>query len=207
MAYAIAIMLIALALLPKTVALLLTIPRPVMGAILMIVMGLLFMEGFRTVLQDGLNQQKVLIVGLSLSIGIGLQTHNILAASLGSPWGVAFGNSVVVSILVAVLISVALELTGSRRRRLEAELDISALPGVDEFLRGLGSGMRWSEASIQRLCSAGEETLSSMLELREDYEGDKPPRLVVIARPAAGTVEMEFLAVFRKRTSKTASHT
>ena len=28
------------------------------------------------------------------------------------------------------------------------------------------------------------------------HEDDKPPRLVVIARLAAGTVEMEFLAVF-----------
>ena len=195
-AYVIGIMLIALALLPKVVAVLLTIPRPVTGAILMIVMALLFMEGVRTILQDGLNQQKVLIVGLSLSIAIGLQTQNILAAAFGNPWGVAFGNSVVVGILVAVLISVALEMTGSRRRRMEAELDISTLPGVVEFLRGLGSGIGWSESSIDRLCSAGEETLSSMLELREDYEGDSPPRLVIIARPAAGAVEMEFLAVF-----------
>ena len=100
------------------------------------------------------------------------------------------------SILVAVMISVVLEATSSRRRRMEAELDISALPGVNEFLRGLGSEMRWSEVSIQRLCSAGEETLSSMLELREDYERDKPPRLVINARPSPGTVEMEFLAVF-----------
>ena len=195
-AYAIGVMLILLALLPKVVALILTIPRPVTGAILMIVMGLLFMEGMRTVLQDGLNQQKVLIVGISLSIGIGLQTHNILAAALGSPWGVAFGNSVIVGILAAVLISVILEVTGSRRRRMETELDISALPGVNDFLRDLAAGVGWDRPSTERLCSAGEETLSSMLELREDYEGDKPPRLVIIARPAAGTVEMEFLAVF-----------
>ena len=195
-AYAIGAMLILLALLPKVVALILTIPRPVTGAILMIVMGLLFMEGMRTVLQDGLNQQKALIVGISLSIGIGLQTHNILAAALGSPWGAAFGNSVIVGILAAVLISVVLELTGSRRRRMETELDISALPGVNDFLRDLATGAGWDRPSTERLCSAGEETLSSMLELREDYEGDKPPRLVIIARPAAGTVEMEFLAVF-----------
>ena len=195
-AYAIGAMLILLALLPKVVALILTIPRPVTGAILMIVMGLLFMEGMRTVLQDGLNPQKALIVGISLSIGIGLQTHNILAAALGSPWGAAFGNSVIVGILAAVLISVVLELTGSRRRRMETELDISALPGVNDFLRDLATGAGWDRPSTERLCSAGEETLSSMLELREDYEGDKPPRLVIIARPAAGTVEMEFLAVF-----------
>ena len=162
----------------------------------MIVMGLLFVEGIRTVLQDGLNQQKALIVGLALSIGVGLQSQNILADSLGSPWGAAFGNSVVVGILAAILMSMVLEFAGSRRRRLEAELDISSAPRIEEFLRALGSRMGWNQASIERLCSAGEETLSSMLQLRDDYEGDKPPRLVLIARPAAGAVEMEFLAVF-----------
>ena len=194
--YAIGAMLIGLALLPKIVAILLTIPRPVTGAILMIVMGLLFLEGVRTVLQDGLTQQKAFIVGLSLSIGVGLQTQNVLAGALGSPWGAALGNSVVVSILAAVLMSLVVQFTRSRSRRLETELDTSALPDIDEFLRGLGSGMSWSEASIDRLCSAGEETLSTMLHLRDDYDSDKPPRLVIIARPAAGAVEMEFLAVF-----------
>ena len=189
-------MLIGMALLPKAVAVLTTIPRPVTGAILMIVMGLLFVEGVRTVLQSGFNQQKAIIVGVSLSIGIGLQSRNILASALGEPWGVAFGNSVVVGILAAVLMSMVLEVTGSRRRRMETELDISALPAIEEFLRELGSRMRWDQAATERLCSAGEETLSSMLHLRDDYEGDRPPRLVLIARPAAGTVEMEFLAVF-----------
>ena len=194
--YAIGALLIGLALLPKAVAILLTIPRPVTGAILMIVMGLLFAEGIRTVLQDGFNQQKAFIVGVSLSIGVGLQAENILAGPLGSPWGVAVGNSVVVSILAAILMSMVLELTGSRRRSMEAELDISALPDIEEFLRGLVSGRGWSDASVVRLCSAGEETLSSMLQLRDDYDVDKPPRLVVIARPSAGALEMEFLAVF-----------
>ena len=194
--YVIGVMLIALALLPKIVAVLLTIPRPVTGSILMIVMGLLFVEGIRTILQDGFTQQKALIVGLSLSIGVGLQSQNILAGPLGSPWGVALGNSVVVSILAAVLMSMVVQITGSRRRRLETKLDVSSLDDIEEFLRGLGSRMGWSEASVVRLCSAGEETLSTMLQLRDDYDVNEPPRLSIIARPSAGAVEMEFLAVF-----------
>lgn len=193
--YFIGAMLIGLALLPKVVAVLLTIPRPVTGAILMIVMGLLFVEGVRTVLQDGFNQKKAVIVGLSLSIGVGLQAQNILTDILGSPWGVAFGNSIVVGVLAAVLMSVVLDITIYRRRRMEADLDMSVLPDIDKFLRELGTRAGWNEASIERLCAAGEETLSSMLQLRDDYEEDQPPRLVVIARPRAGTVEMEFLAV------------
>ena len=194
--YVLGAMLIALALLPKIVAVLLTIPRPVTGAILMIVMGLLFVEGIRTVLQDGFSQQKAIIVGLSLSIGIGLQTHNIFGDSLGSTWGVTLGSSVVVGILAAVLMSMVLEITASRRRRIETELDISALPDIQEFLRGLASSAGWKQDSIARLDSAGEETLATMLHLRDDHEDYKTPRLVVIARPSAGAMEMEFLAVF-----------
>ena len=188
-------LLIGLALLPKIVAILTTIPQSVTGGLLMIIMGMLFVEGFRTVLQDGLNRQKALIVGLSLSVGVGFQTRNILADVLVDPWGTVFGSSIFVGILVAVLLSSALELSVSRRRRLEEELDISALPSIEAFLRELGSGMKWNDASIERLCAAGEETLSSMLQLRDDYEEERPTRLILIARPGSGSVEMEFLAV------------
>ena len=194
--YVMGAMLIALALLPKIVAILLTIPRPVTGAILMIIMGLLFVEGIRTVLQDGFSQQKAIIVGLSLSIGIGLQTHNIFGDSLGSTWGVTLGSSVVVGILAAVLMSMVLEITAPRRKRIETELDISALPDIQEFLRGLASSARWNRKSIAKLDSAGEETLATMLHLRDDHEDYETPRLVVIARPSAGAMEMEFMAVF-----------
>ena len=194
--YAMGAIVIGLALLPKVVALLLTIPRPVTGSLLMVIMGLLFMEGVRAVLQDGLNQQKALIVGLSLSIAVGMQSHDLLHGVLGGPWEVALGNSVVVGVLAAAVMSAVLEMTIARRRRLESELDMSALPRIDEFLRDLGSRMRWNQASTERLCAAGEETLSSMLQLRDDYDEDTPPRLVIIARPGIGTVEMEFLAVF-----------
>ena len=194
--YTMGAIVIGLALLPKIVALLITIPRPVTGSLLMIVMGLLFVEGLRTVLQDGLNQQKALIVGVSLSIAVGLQSHNVVSGFLGDPWGVVFGNSVVVGVLAAVLMSAVLEMTISRRRRLETDLDMSALPTVNGFLRDLGSRMRWDQASVDRLCAAGEETLSSMLELREDHEEEGSPRLLIIARPGIGLVEMEFLAVF-----------
>ena len=196
--YAVGAVLIGLALLPKIVAVLATIPQSVTGAVLMIVMGMFFVEGFRTVFQDGLDQQKALIVGLSLSIGVGLQTRNILAGALEDPWGAALGNSIVLGVLVPILLSAVLEFSGSRRRRLEGELDMSALPGINTFLGDLGSGMGWNEASIERLRAAGEETLSSMLELRDDYKEDKLPRLILIARPSAGMVEMEFLAVFEE---------
>ena len=150
----------------------------------------------RTVLRDGLNQKRAFIVGVSLALAVGLQSHNVLADVIGGPWGVALGNSIVVGVLAAVLMTLVLEMAGPRSRRLETALDAAAFPTVEAFLRALGEGMRWDAASIDRLCAAGEETLSTMLNLRDDHESGAPPRLVVIARPGAGSVEMEFLAVF-----------
>ncbi|MCY3692894.1 MAG: hypothetical protein OXI54_09945 [Chloroflexota bacterium] len=194
-AYVVGAILIVLALFPKVVALMMTIPPPVSGSILMVIMGLLFVEGVRTVAQDGLNPQKAVIMGLALSISVGLQSRNILAVVLGDFWGVVFGNSVV-GILSALLMSLVVDFTISRRRRLNTELDQAAAPTIDEFLRRVGTDLGWSDASVERLCAAGEETLSSMLELRDDYEDDTPPRLIVLAKRGAGSLEIEFMAVF-----------
>ena len=195
-AYVVGAILIAVAVVPKVVALMMTIPPPVSGSILMVIMGLLFVEGVRTAAQDGLNPQKAVIMGLALSISVGLQSRNILAVVLGDFWGVVFGNSVVVGILSALLMSLVVDFTISRRRRLNTELDMAAAPTIDEFLRNIGTNLGWSDASVVRLCAAGEETLSSMLELRDDYENDTPPRLIVLAKRGAGSLEIEFMAVF-----------
>ena len=195
-AYVVGAILIVLALFPKVVALMMTIPPPVSGSILMVIMGLLFVEGVRTVAQDGFTPQKSVIMGLALTISVGLQSRNILAVVLGDFWGIAFGNSVVVGILSALLMSMVVDFTISRRRRLNTELDISAAPAIGEFLRRIGTGLNWSDSSVERLCAAGEETLSSMLELRDDYEDDTPPRLIVSAKRGAGSLEIEFTAVF-----------
>ncbi len=193
---AIGVMLLVAALLPKVVAMLLTIPRPVSGALLLIIMGLLFVEGMRTVARDGLSRERAFIVGTSLSIAVGLQSLNILEDILGGVWGATLGNGVVFGVLVAVLLTLVLELTSSRARRLETTLDESALPGLEAFLRKLGSDSSWNQASIDRLHAAGEETLSAMQHLRDDHEADQPPRLVVIARPGTGVMELEFMALF-----------
>ena len=194
--YAIGVILLALAFLPKVTAILLTIPSPVMGGYLLMIMGLLFVEGMRTVAQDGLDHRKALVVGVALSIGVGLENQNILADLLGLTWGASLGNGMTVGVLAAILMTSFIEVTGPRRRRLEVELAVSAVPRIDAFLSELASRIGWNDASTGRLRAAGEETLSSLLKSGGDYGADGAPRLIIVARPDAGTVELEFLAVF-----------
>ena len=195
-------LLVALALLPKAVAALLTIPRPISGALLMVIMGMLFTEGMRAATRDGLTRQRAFVVGLPLSLAIGLQSHGSLWGAGDSPIAAVLSNGVLVGVLSAVVLTAVMELTAARRRRLDTVLDLAALGDLDAFLSEAGAGLRWNDASIRRLRAAGEETLTAMMQLRAEHESAQPPRVVLNLRPGAGWAELEFLALFSEENLK-----
>ena len=195
--YVIGAALVVLAVLSKLPAVLLTIPSPVMGAYLLMAIGLLFMEGIRTVVQAGLDYQKIIVVGIAFSLGAGIEHQTIFADLLGGPWGGLLDNGMLIGALASILMTLFLDLTSPRKSaRLQAMLDATALPEVDRFVREFAGELGWSEVSTQRLGSAAEETLMSMIQAGDEHSPGDAPRLIVVARPEAGLVEMEFLAVF-----------
>ena len=83
---------IALAFLPKVAALILAIPSPVVAAYLMVLMGMLFVQGMKIVMQDGLDYRKGVVVGIAFWLGSGFQNQAIFADQLGEQWGALLGN-------------------------------------------------------------------------------------------------------------------
>ena len=73
-------------------------------------------------------------------------------------------------------------------------MNLSSLPSIDIYLQGFAGSAGWNEASINRLRSAGEETLSSLLSQDEESEENDGKRLIVSARRADDAIEMEFVA-------------
>ena len=197
--YVIAAMLLVLALLPKFTGVLLTIPSPVMGAFLLIAVGIFFVEGIQTIVRDGLDFQKTIVVGISFALGAGFEQQNILQDLLAHPWGTLLGNSITVGAVTAIGLNIFLNVTSPRSRKLEVRLDFSDLPQIDAFMQEIAADMRWSEEATQRLRSAGEETLSSLLQPDSEHPADsgteKTPRLIIGVRPDDdGAVEMEFVS-------------
>ena len=184
---------IALAFLPKVAALILAIPSPVVAAYLMVLMGMLFVQGMKIVMQDGLDYRKGVVVGISFWLGAGFQNQDIFAAQLGEQWGALLGNGMTAGGLAVLVLTLFTELTGPRRHRLEMDLDITALPKIDGFLRELASRFGWNTASTERLCAAGEETLLSLVQPEDETTPDKR-RLFVVARGDSAAVELEFVA-------------
>ena len=192
--FAIAAVFVFLALLPKFAALLLTVPDPVMGAYLLLLLGLFFVGGLQTAMQDGLDQGKVLVIGLSFAVGIGMQHLNVVELVLGPSWGSLLGNPIVSGLVVAVLLTAFVEFSGRRGKRLEVALDDSALPAIDAFLGDVAAGMRWNEASTMRLRSAGEEAVASLTSSGVSEGEGRTPHLRLSVRPVDGVAELEFVA-------------
>ncbi len=184
--------LIAAAFFPKIAAILLAIPGPVVGAYVTIFIALVFVEGLRTVVKDGLDQQKTLIVGLAFWIGIGFEYKFVFPELLSGSLGTLLGNGMVVGGVVAIALVQIISLTSGRRRRVRLELNRSALPEIDDFLRAFASRVGWNESSTDRLRSAGEETLASLMQ--DETDTGNVRRLVVGARLVDGVAELEFAA-------------
>ena len=182
-----------LALSPKVTALLIAIPNPVGAAYVTLLIGILFVQGMKLVVESGLNSRKAVVVGLSFWIGVGFQNQVIFADLLGKTWGTLLGNGMTAGGIAAILLTAFMELTGPRRRRIEVELAVASLPKIDEFLRAFAAKIGWDDPATERLCAAGEETLAILAQQAED-DAANGRQLILSARPAEGAVELEFLA-------------
>ena len=190
----IGVVFVAAAFLPKVAAVLLAIPSPVAAAYVTALLSLLFVLGMRMVVQGGVDYRKAMIAGISFWIGVGFQEQVIFADYLGEWWGSLLGNGMTAGGLTAILLTLFMELTGPRSRRIETVLDVEALPKVDAFLREFASRRGWSAEATQRLCSAGEEALLNLAQPQGGETAGSQRRLLLISRGGRKAAELEFVA-------------
>ena len=190
----IGIIFVLLALSPKVTALVIAIPNPVASAYVTLLIGLLFVQGMKLIVEDGVDHRKATVVGLAFWLGVGFQNQVIFPDLIGGTWGTLLGNGMTAGGLAAILLTAFMEFTARRRKRLQVELSTASLPGIDKFIRGFAAGIGWSEPATGRLCAAGEETLSILIEQAGEPAPEGGRLLVLTARKVEGTAELEFLA-------------
>ena len=184
---------LVLVFLPKTLAVILAVPDPVLAGYLLVLLGLLFLVGINIVVQDGLDARKGMIVGLALLIGVSAHYGFIFPGLLAEFAGGLLRNGMNAGGYSAILMTLFVALTGSRRSRFRAaRFDRSVLPEVATFIRAFAARNGWDKAMAQRLDAAGEETLLALL--REDdgrREGRRRHLLLAAYREDGGAV-LEF---------------
>ena len=188
------VLFLIMAFLPKLISLFLAIPDPVIGAYLLVILGVLFVLGMQIVIQDGVGYRKAVLVGVSFWVGAGFQNGLIFTEYMSDWLRDLLGNGMTAGGLTAMLLTVFINLTGPKRRRIETELDMSALGKIREFLNGFAGSRHWGAAARDRLSLVAEETLLILSQLDGETGTDNMRRLLLVVMEDGGTVELEFIA-------------
>ena len=184
----------ALALLPKVVALILSIPDAVIGAYAIVLIAILFVLGMRIVVSDGMDYRKAAIVGVSFWVGSGIQSGGLFTDQMSPFFAEMLGNGMTSGGLTALVLSAFVELTASRRKRLVTTFSVDALAEIRTFLESFGAQAGWSEEATRRIHHASEEALVSLMGDEADESGPTR-RLRLSVRSVPGAAELEFLTV------------
>ncbi|MCY4478139.1 MAG: hypothetical protein OXC70_09160 [Gammaproteobacteria bacterium] len=182
---------------PKAFAAILAIPDAVFAAYLAVLLATLFMVGIRMALQDGLDYAKAFIIGTAFLVGVTFQYDLVFPEQVAAFAGGLFRNGMNAGGLTAIVLSLFVEMTRPRRRRLETELDPSALPAIRDFMGEFAARSGWGAEMVDRLDAVSEEAMMTLL--RQGREGGAQPdrRLLIgAARDEAGAV-LEFLVTPR----------
>jgi hypothetical protein len=170
------------------------IPNPVAAAYVTLLIGLLFVQGMKLIVEDGLDHRKATVVGISFWLGVGFQGQVIFPDLLGGIWGTLLGNGMTAGGLAAILLTAFMEFTARRRKRIQVGLSTDSHRRIDEFLRKFADRNGWQDPATGRLCAAGEETLSILIQQAEESGQERERLLVITARLVEGMAELEFLA-------------
>ena len=200
---------LALAFLPKALAVVLAIPGPVVGAYLIVLIAMLFIVGIGLAMQGGMDTRKAIVVGVSFWLGVGFQNGAIFPEFVAEFAGGILDNGITAGGLAAVLMTLVMDFTRSRPSRMEAAFDPAALPEICHFLVAFASRSGWDEAMSDRLEAVGEEALLTLLRPEDGREdgreenrvGDPPQpgrRLRLAASRDEGGAVLEFVVAPRE---------
>ncbi len=185
------VLFVALAFLPKLVAVAVAIPGPVVAAYFVVLMALLFIFGVKILVNDGLDYQKSLIVGSGFCVGLACQFDLVFPELLDGPLGRMLSHGMTAGGLTVILLHGILDLTSARPRRLRTDLSTAKLSEIDRFLCDVASRMKCDESMTHRLRAVAEETVHTLLGNGAD---DPVRRLLIVARADGRAVSVEFMA-------------
>ena len=174
----------------KLLAILVAIPSPVVSAVYVIIFGMLFVEGAKTVFTGQFDQKKATITGVSIVLGLSAGTFS------GFFEGITIhlvGNTIVIGGMAAIAMTLFTEISGFRASKLRIDLSQSSLPAVDDFLCQFADRHSWPDEGKSRLRLVGEEVMLSLVNEENDGPAEENRRLVATIRPESGSAELEIV--------------
>ena len=183
--------LLAMAFLPKALAVVLAIPGPVFASYLAVLLAMLFIVGMRMVILEGGGPQNVLIAGIAFWVGIGFENGVIFPRVFSEFAGGLLQNGMTSGGITVILLTLFMSLTEPRRGRIKVRYEPSAHPRVRQYLHDFASAGGWGDTMASRLEEVVRETMQTLFP--DGAAVHKSPRLVLSARKESAAAVLNLV--------------
>ena len=183
--------LLAMAFLPKALAVVLAIPGPVFAAYLAVLLAMLFIVGMRMVILEGGGPQNVLIAGIAFWVGIGFENGTIFPQVFSEFAGGLLQNGMTSGGVTVILLTLFMSLTEPRRGRIKVRYESAALPRLRQYLDVFASAGGWGDTMASRLEEVVRETMRVLFP--DGAARHKSPRLVLSARKEGAAAVLDLV--------------
>ena len=174
----------------KALAILVAIPSPVVSAVYVVIFGMLFFEGAKTVFIGEIDQKKATITGVSVVLGLSAGFFSGIIEGITSQ---LVGNTIVVGGIAAIGMTLLSEVSKFRSTKLQVDLSQSSLQSVDDFLSRFAGRHSWPEQGKNRLRLVGEELMLSLLQEESGRQTEERRRLALTIRRDGRSAELEIV--------------
>jgi NCS2 family nucleobase:cation symporter-2/xanthine permease XanP len=172
-----------LALFPKLIAAILSIPQPVVGSYMLVLIILLFTHGLKLVTEQGLTFERCIIIGMGFWIGTGFQQQAFFNALIPAWLAPVTNNGMTAGTVTTLILTGLLALNPGKKAVLKTRLSINSLPEANIFIRQFSRQNRWPDQVSNRLQLVVEEAFLSLIQIRKTSIPGTPPD------PEAGTAK------------------
>ena len=186
------VIMILLAFFPKITAMILSIPKPVVGSYILLLILLLFVHGVRMVASEGLSYENGVIMGMGFWLGVGFQQKAIFYSMIPAWLAPILDNGMTSGTLVTLILVGLLNLGRGRKARLQTRFTIENLPQINDFIGSFAQRNGWDEKNTGRVQLAAEEIMLGLGQIRRDSQIDHPPKFRIELSIIDKQVEMDI---------------
>ncbi|MEM7444534.1 MAG: solute carrier family 23 protein [Pseudomonadota bacterium] len=179
---------------PKASVLLMSIPSPVAGAYIMILLILLFLHGLRLVAEGGLTFETGMVVCVSFWLAIGFQEQEIFADHLPDWTSGLLDNGMTAGAIVAIILTFLVSARYGRAKRIVVPARDGSIQEIMDFLDRVGADAGWDRDAMARLNLIGEEAMLFLLEGSSAANPKQARKIRLAVSVKQDAIELDFVS-------------
>ena len=157
---------LVIAFMPKVAALFTIMPKPVIGAMLIISAIFVLVTGFQIIMSRMLDTRKTFIVGLTLVFGISVDILPSLYQNVSGDMKALFASSFSLATVIAIVTNLVFRLGVKQSRTMEVEPTAATADSIFDFLERAGASWGARQEIITRAIAVVIEFMESAAALK-----------------------------------------